>query len=86
MENQHIKSGNLLIRIKITFFTVCDEVVAKQLAEQLPEIDVETDISFTQLESWAVRKDSPVLLDSLNSWLQRFRNSPEFKKMYGRYY
>ncbi|MDO5665496.1 MAG: transporter substrate-binding domain-containing protein [Bacteroidia bacterium] len=67
-------------------FTVCDEVVAKQLAAQLPEIDVDTDISFTQLESWALRKDSPVLLDSLNSWLQRFRNSDEFKKMYERYY
>lgn len=67
-------------------FTVCDEVVAKQLAEQLPEIDVETDISFTQLESWAVRKDSPVLLDSLNNWLMSFRNSAEFKKIYRRYY
>lgn len=67
-------------------FTVSDEVVAKQLAGQLPEIDVETDISFTQLESWAVRKDSPVLLDSLNSWLQRFRDSSEFKKIYRRYY
>lgn len=67
-------------------FTVCDEVVAKQLAAQLPEIDVETDISFTQLESWAVRKDSPVLLDSLNAWLSRFLNSREFQKTYRRYY
>lgn len=67
-------------------FTVCDEVVAKQLSEQLPEIDVETDISFTQMESWAVRKDSPVLLDSLNGWLARFLKSREFRKMYGRYY
>ena len=67
-------------------FTVCDEVVAKRLAEQMPEIDVETDISFTQLESWAVRKDSPVLLDSLNAWLSRFRNSKEFGKIYSKYY
>jgi membrane-bound lytic murein transglycosylase F len=37
------------------------------------EIDVETDISFTQLESWAVRKESPILLDSLDSWLSRYR-------------
>lgn len=67
-------------------FTVCDEVVAKQLAEQLPEIDVETDISFTQLESWAVRKDSPVLLDSLNAWLSRFLESKEFQETYRKYY
>ncbi len=67
-------------------FTVCNEVVAEQLAEQLPEIDVETDISFTQLESWAVRKDSPVLLDSLNVWLSRFLKSREFQRTYKKYY
>ncbi len=67
-------------------FTVCDEVVAKQLAEQFSEIDVETDISFTQLESWAVRKDSPVLLDSLNAWLSRYLKSSEFKETYKKYY
>lgn len=53
-------------------FTVCDEVLARKLAKEMPEIDVDTDISFTQLESWAVRKDSPVLLDSLDAWLSRF--------------
>ncbi len=52
-------------------FTVCDEVLARKLAQEMPEIDVDTDISFTQLESWAVRKDSPVLLDSLNAWFSR---------------
>lgn len=67
-------------------FTVCDEMVAAQLAEKLPEIDTGTDISFTQLESWAVRKDSPVLLDSLNAWLGRFRQSREFEKAYRKYY
>ena len=67
-------------------FTVCDEVLAKQLAGQMPEIDVETYISFTQLESWAVRKSSPVLLDSLNAWLLRYLDSREFQKIYQRYY
>ncbi|HHT30129.1 MULTISPECIES: transporter substrate-binding domain-containing protein [Petrimonas] len=54
-------------------FTVCDEIAARELAERMVEIDVETDISFTQLESWAVRKESPILLDSLDSWLSRYR-------------
>ncbi|MBD9091903.1 MAG: glutamine ABC transporter substrate-binding protein, partial [Bacteroides oleiciplenus] len=31
-------------------------------------------------------KQSPVLLDSLNSWLQTFRNSDEFKSIYRKYY
>ncbi len=50
-------------------FTVCNESIAINLANELPEIDIATAISFTQLESWAVRIDSPVLLDSLNNWL-----------------
>ena len=67
-------------------FTVCDELVARQLADRMPEIDIDTDISFTQLESWAVRKDSPVLLDSLNAWFARFKETKAFDKIYRRYY
>ena len=67
-------------------FTVCDEKVAMQLAQKLPEIDVETDISFTQLESWAVRDDAPLLLDSLNSWLNRFTRTRQFRQIHGKYY
>ncbi|NLY24127.1 MAG: transporter substrate-binding domain-containing protein [Bacteroidales bacterium] len=67
-------------------FTVCDEKVAERLAASLPEIDIETDISFTQLESWAVRRDSPQLLDSLNSWLGRFKDTLAFKQIFEMYY
>ena len=38
-----------------------------------PDLDFNTDISFTQLQAWAVRKTSPVLLDSLNVWIEAFR-------------
>jgi membrane-bound lytic murein transglycosylase MltF len=67
-------------------YTVCDEKVAIQLSEKLPEIDIETDISFTQIESWAVRIDSPILLDSVNSWLIRFKETREFKNLIAKYY
>ena len=67
-------------------FTLCDEKMAMRLAKLLPEIDIETDISFTQLESWAVRKDSPALLDSLNSWLVRFKTTTAFSRIYRNYY
>ena len=67
-------------------YTVCDEKLAMQLSEELPEIDIETDISFTQIESWAVRIDSPLLLDSVNSWLTRFKETREFKNLIAKYY
>jgi membrane-bound lytic murein transglycosylase MltF len=67
-------------------FTICDEKVALRLIHTLPEIDTETDISFTQLESWAVRAGSPVLLDSLNSWLTRFKETKAFQRLHEKYY
>ncbi len=52
-------------------YAVCDESIARALADSLPQIDINTAISFTQFYSWAVSKQSPVLLDSLNAWLKR---------------
>ena len=59
-------------------YAVCDQQIAVLSQKQLPEIDIKTDISFTQLQSWAVRKDSPILLDSLNSWLDQIRKNGTF--------
>ncbi len=67
-------------------FAVCNKQNAVRLARQHPEIDINTDISFTQLESWAVRKNSPILLDSLNSWLKQLKDNGIYKKIYNRYY
>ena len=67
-------------------FTVCDEKIAQKMAKRLPEIDVETDISFTQFDSWAVRKDSPVLLDSLNAWFTNLKQTKEFEQMRAKYF
>ena len=67
-------------------YAVCDESIARAVTDSIPQIDINTDISFTQFYSWGVSKQSPVLLDSLNSWLQTFRNSDEFKSIYRKYY
>lgn len=67
-------------------YAVCDESIARTAADSLPQIDINTDISFTQFYSWAVSKQSPVLLDSLNSWLSSFKKGKEYKKIYKKYY
>lgn len=67
-------------------YAVCDQQIARVSKENLPEIDIDTDISFTQLQSWAVRKDSPILLDSLNSWLSQIKESGLYMQIYKRYY
>ena len=53
-------------------YAVCDESIARAVADSLPQVDINTAISFTQFYSWAVSKQSPALLDSLNTWLDKF--------------
>lgn len=67
-------------------YAVCDQQIAQALSRDFPEIDIRTDISFTQLQAWTLRKTSPVLLDSLNSWFRRMKETGEFEKIYKRYY
>ncbi|GBU08066.1 glutamine ABC transporter substrate-binding protein [Bacteroidales bacterium] len=51
-------------------YAVVDRQEAISLQKMLPEIDIKTDISFTQFQAWALRKDAPVLLDSINKWIR----------------
>lgn len=67
-------------------YAVCDRKIAENAQKQFPEIDIDTDISFTQLQAWAVRKDSPRLRDSLNSWFRRLRDNGIYDRIYQRYY
>ncbi|BCI62377.1 transporter substrate-binding domain-containing protein [Coprobacter secundus] len=67
-------------------FAVINENIAQQMASEFPEIDYQTDISFTQFQSWALRKTSPVLLDSLNVWLKDIKESPEFQILTKKYF
>lgn len=67
-------------------FAVCDQRIAAESAERLPELDIQTDISFTQLQAWAVRRDSPALRDSLNAWLERLHANGGFDRIYKKYY
>lgn len=67
-------------------YAVCDETIAKAAADSLPQLDISTDISFTQFYSWGVSKQSPALLDSLNVWLTTFRKGKEYKQIYRKYY
>jgi membrane-bound lytic murein transglycosylase MltF len=54
-------------------YAVVDKEIALKNAKLFPEIDIQTDISFTQLQAWAVRKNAPVLLDSLNVWIAGYK-------------
>lgn len=66
-------------------YAVCDEGIAKASIHELPNLDVDTDISFTQFYAWGVNPNSPILLDSLNAWIDRYKETPEFRKLIKKY-
>lgn len=67
-------------------YAVCDESIAKACIDSLPQLDINTDISFTQFYAWGISKQSPALLDTLNNWLKNYTATKEYKKLYKKYY
>jgi len=62
---------NSVAKKEIDYAVVDKDFILKNAASY-PELDFSADISFTQLQAWAVRKNAPVLLDSLNAWIKEF--------------
>ena len=67
-------------------YAVCDQQIARSTQKALPGIDIQTDISFTQLQAWVLRKDSPILKDSLDKWINQIREKGLYNRIYQRYY
>ena len=67
-------------------YAVCEESIAEAVADRMPQIDISTAIGFTQFYSWAVSKQSPALLDTLNAWIEKVKEGKEYKRIYRKYY
>lgn len=64
---------------------VINERIAKELLKDYPDMDISTDISFTQFQSWVLGIENKILADSLNRWLERVQATPEYKELEQRY-
>ena len=62
---------NMVAKKEINYLAT-DLEIAMKSAKLFPNLDFNTDISFTQQQAWALRKTSPILLDSLNVWITEF--------------
>ena len=67
-------------------YAVCSEDIAKTALDDFPQIDINTDIGLNQFYSWAVGSHSPVLLDTLNSWLDSTTQSKQYQELYKKYF
>lgn len=64
---------------------VVNEAVARHIARQYPNLDISTAISFNQFQCWAVAPGDSALLDSLNTWLGQFKETPAFRALADKY-
>jgi len=67
-------------------YTVSDNNIAELNSSHYPILNVETPISFSQRVSWAVRKNSPQLKDTLDSWVRKMRNEVDYYVIYNKYF
>lgn len=66
-------------------YTICDESIALTVVHDMPQLDIRTAISFTQFYSWGVNVANTVLLDSLDTWLEHYKQTPEFQILLKKY-
>ena len=67
-------------------FTIADENIAKVNAAYYSNIDIKTEVSFPQRIAWAVRKNSPELLEAIDQWILRVRNTSDYHTIYNKYF
>ncbi len=67
-------------------YTVADKNLAEVNAVYFPDLDVKTDLSFSQQIAWAVRRTSPNLADTLNIWIEKMKKRNDYYAIYDRYY
>ena len=66
-------------------YAICDENIALPTIHNLPELDIEKAISFTQFYAWGVNKNNTELLDSLNTWLENYKQTASFQELIRKY-
>lgn len=66
-------------------YTICDELFAKSLKKQYPDLDVSLPVGFEQPLAWVVHLNSPLLLEKLNDFLGDFIGSSAWWAIYRKY-
>ncbi len=67
-------------------YTVSDKNIAMLNQAYYTNLDIRTDISLPQKIAWAVRKNAPMLLTAINSWLDELKKQPDYYVIHNKYY
>jgi membrane-bound lytic murein transglycosylase F len=67
-------------------YTVSDQAIAMVNTSYYPNLDIKTVLSNPQPIAWAVRKNSPQLLEAVDGWLKESKRSGVFNVIYNKYF
>jgi membrane-bound lytic murein transglycosylase F len=67
-------------------YTVADNNIAAINATYYSILDINTAISFPQQIAWAVRLNSPDLLQAVNSWIDAMKTEADYNVIYNKYF
>ena len=67
-------------------YTIADQNIANINASYYSDLDIGTQVSFSQRAAWALRTNSPELRDTINSWIQSERKEAEYYVIYNKYF
>ena len=67
-------------------YTVADDDLARLNQTYFRNLDVHLPVSFDQRSSWMVRRDTPLLADSLDKWFSQTTTEPTFVGVIKRYF
>ncbi len=67
-------------------YTISDYNIASINQTYYPILDIETSISFSQRIAWAIRKNSPDLLEEVNKWITSAKKKDFYHVVYNKYF
>ncbi len=67
-------------------YTVSDYHIASINRTYYTNIDIQTKLSFPQNIAWAVRKSSPLLLNTVNAWIDEMKDGADYYVIYNKYF
>lgn len=67
-------------------YTVAEEDVALVNATYYSNVDVKTPVSFPQKIAWATRINAPLLLETVNAWIQGMKKQTDYYVIYNKYF
>jgi ABC-type amino acid transport substrate-binding protein len=65
--------------------SVMNEAVARALLPNYPSVDINTNISFTQFQPWIISRENTQLCDSLNLWIENYKQTQQYSHMLEKY-